>query len=342
MEIDISVDNGKHMESTFVGDIRQNSNADADMDNNMKGSDMESLGEIFEQCIEQVSRLEMERDVLIKELQFLHEPLMRVVEHLRGKLVEKWGLVTLAQMDYMVVSQEVQQVKRKLFITARDCIQSQVTLAEQEYQVAQAALTKEELKAHVQSLTEELFQLQDAHQNQLNILKDHAKKPSRPRAMSDVSQCRQASVRLQRRLSINMKELEGWYEPRLVSLLKRRQFGEKALRMSKEQAVGLRAQVGSLKEEAQRLEEKRYSMEQRISLMELERETMITQHKELEEELKETVKKLVLEFDIQKRHTRDLQALTNDILEKLAQIRDDEPSEAPDKEHPQDSSSQST
>ncbi|XP_054652984.1 syncoilin-like [Dunckerocampus dactyliophorus] len=272
-----------HTEFTFVEDIRQNSDAKLDIDNipKMEGPDMESLGQIFEQCIQQVSRLEMRRDELIKELLFLHEPMMRVVEHLRGKLVEKWRMVTLAQMDYMVVLEEVQQVKRKLFITARDCIRSQVTLAEQEYQVAQAALTKEELKADVQSLTEELFQLQDAHRNQLNILKHHAKKPYRPRAMSDVSQCRQASVRLQRRLSINMKELEGWYEPRLISLLKRRQFGEKALRMSKDQAVGLRAQLGILKEEAQRLVEKRSSMERTISLMEQEREEMITQHKTL-------------------------------------------------------------
>ncbi|XP_061751493.1 syncoilin-like isoform X1 [Nerophis ophidion] len=351
MEKHTSFDDGKnmsptkesHTEHTIFEDNRQSCDTNLDNIPKVDWSDMENLGQIFEQCIEQVSHLEMRRDELIKELLFLQEPMMSVVEHLRGALVDKWKLVTLAEMDYMFVLEEVQQVKRKLFVTTRDCIRSHVTLAQLEYQVAQSALTKEELNTHIQTLKEELSQLQEAHQNQLTTLRDQAKKPYRSRAMSDVSQCRQASVRLQRRLSVGMKEVENWYEPRLIALLKRRQFGEKALRMSKEQAVGLRTQLGTLKEEVQRLEEKRFSMEQRINLMEQEREELTTQHKEVEEELKETLRKLALEFEIKKRYSRDLQTLTSDILKELLQLRlRDEPSEAPAKEHAQDSTCSQT
>ncbi|AWP16691.1 putative syncoilin [Scophthalmus maximus] len=272
---------------------------------------VDNVGQLFEHCIQQVSRLEKQRDGLIQELLRLQEPLLQVVGHLRGKVEETQRLLTLAQLDYAAVFEEVRQVKRKLFATARDCIQSQVALATREYEVAQSAVTQLFCLTVYQQLPDKFNFLHD----------EQLFSPHRPRAMSDISQCRQAAVRLQRRLSGSVKALEGWYEPRLMALLKRRQVGEEALRKSREQAADLRASLGPLREDIQTLEVRRSCLDQRISLMERERVESITQHKATVETLKETLRELEVEFEVQTQSKKHLEDLKDGLLTELTFLR---------------------
>lgn len=100
------------------------------------------LRKLFEHCIQNVSHLEAKRNQHIRELLGLHEHLLRELEVLRRELQETHGMLGVAELSYKGVSEEVAHVKRKLFAAARDCIQSQVMLATQEYEVAQSVITR--------------------------------------------------------------------------------------------------------------------------------------------------------------------------------------------------------
>ena len=68
--------------------------------------------------------------------------MLQAVEHLRKKVEEARKTLTLVQLDHIAVCVDVQQVKRRLLRAARGCIQSQVTLEAQKYDVAQSSVTQ--------------------------------------------------------------------------------------------------------------------------------------------------------------------------------------------------------
>ncbi|CAL8236633.1 unnamed protein product [Boreogadus saida] len=285
--------------------------------------DMDHLGWLFDKCIQEVRGLEAQRDELIRELLRLHAPMLQAVAHLRRKVEEARKTLTLVQLDHIGVCEDVQQVKKRLLRAARGCIQSQVTLAAQKYDVAQSSITQDELKAQIPRLTQELSELQEAHRHKLSCLRDEARKPSRglARSLSDVSHCRRASLSLQRRLSGSMRSLEGWYEPRLMALLRRRQAGEEALRKSKELGQDLRVRLGPLEQDIQRLELQSACFEDRMVLMERDRRDCKAQFEETVDMLEETLRDLRVEFEIQRKSTTHLQSLKDGLLRELAGFR---------------------
>lgn len=145
------------------------------------------------------------------------------------------------------------------------------------------SLTQEELKAHLVNLTAEITKFNSDHQSHLQALQQQqnnlTQESSKKKTCSYVTQGRRASCDLQQYLQGGIKALEEFYEPRLVSLLKRREATTKGLRKAKEQCQELRSKLGPLKDEEQMLRLQKTCLEERLRLMESQRKENVEQYR---------------------------------------------------------------
>lgn len=138
---------------------------------------------------------------------------------------------------------------------------------------------KEKLQAELLRLTEEATRLQLDQQNHLNNLQSQLSGVEPPPAAGELCQCREASRAIQQQLQSGVQALQELYEPRLQALLARRQASTEATRRCREESRELRAQLSPLREEAQRLALQKAYLEERLALMQQEREENLSQHR---------------------------------------------------------------
>ncbi|KAL7889169.1 hypothetical protein AOLI_G00014270 [Acnodon oligacanthus] len=262
--------------------------------------------DVFEHCLEEVERLQLRRDTLVQELLALERPLQAQLQDLRLQLTHVRSRLSHAELHKHTLQEEVMRVKRKLFTVMRDCIQNQITLAAQKYEVEQFTFTQEELQDEVLQRLQELTQLREDQQSRLTTLRERLQGQHRPRAASDLSHCRRASADLSRYTRASMKSLEEWYEPRLLALLRRKQVSEGTLRKSRELGQDLKKRLEPLREESRRMELESERLRQRISLMEEEKRERVAQHRETVSSLEERVRELQTEIQIQINTNRQL------------------------------------
>uniref|UniRef100_A0A673KPV8 Syncoilin-like n=1 Tax=Sinocyclocheilus rhinocerous TaxID=307959 RepID=A0A673KPV8_9TELE len=266
--------------------------------------EIQKLREAFESCIEEVGQLERRRDELVQELLELEEPMAQELQTVREALGEEQGLLSKVRLERQSLQEETQKTKRHLFTAARDGAQRQVELELQQKQVEQ--LNQAQVVSNHQSNLQEL-------QKQLNVTQESSKRKNR----SYVTQGRRASCDLQQYLQGGIKALEEFYEPRLVSLLKRREATMDSLSKAKEQCQELRAQLGPLKEEEQMLRLQRSCLEERIRLMERQRKENVEQYRETVDALEENIRELKTELKVQIKKTEGLDMLKNNMAKEL-------------------------
>ncbi|KAK1791703.1 hypothetical protein P4O66_013682 [Electrophorus voltai] len=96
----------------------------------------------FEACIEEVGHLQRQQEELVQELLAEEEVLPQAGGALRPLLERVHGDLAHTHLHKHRLQEEVVQVKKQLFATIRECVQNQVALAAQQYEVAQLALVQ--------------------------------------------------------------------------------------------------------------------------------------------------------------------------------------------------------
>ncbi|XP_077052415.1 syncoilin isoform X2 [Siphateles boraxobius] len=287
--------------------------------------ELQKLRAAFESCIEEVGQLERRRDELVQELLELEEPMAQELQTVREALGEEQGLLSKVRLERQSLQGETQMTKKRLFIVARDCTQRQVELELQQKEVEQLNQAQEELKSLAVKMTEEITKIHSDHQSHLQEMQKQqnlTQESSKRKTRSYVTEGRRASCDLQQYLQGGIKALEEFYEPRLESLLKRREVTMDALGKAKEQCLEMRAQLGPLREEEQTLRLQRTCLEERIRLMEIQRRENVEQYRETVDNLEENIRELKTQLKIQIKKSEELERLKKSVAKELISYRE--------------------
>uniref|UniRef100_A0A087YA84 Syncoilin, intermediate filament protein n=1 Tax=Poecilia formosa TaxID=48698 RepID=A0A087YA84_POEFO len=288
-------------------------------------SDMNRLRSQMEDCIEEVQRLEKRRKELLLEVLQLRGPREREIQGLREERAEEERKTWKVNLERQGLQDELRRLKRKLFAVARDCAQSQATLNNQRCDVELLKTEEEKLNSLVLQLTEESCQLRSNQQEQLLELEVELHRQSSGQTSNtqeDLTECRRNSCGdVQQYVQGGLKALEDRYEPILEALLKRKEAAAGALAKAKEQSQELRVQVKPLREEIQKLELERTCLEERLKLTYMQRQEDAVRHKEVVHFLEEKIREMRTELEIQKRKTKEMEELRENLTKQLLLYR---------------------
>ncbi|KAL6100139.1 sync [Pungitius sinensis] len=318
-------------------------------------NDLGALGRQMEECIARVQRLERRRKELLTEVLELRgagdgepreggdEPtdsevveLMKAlkgeeerrreekkkeIQSLRAQRAEEERTLWKVNLERQALHEELRGLRRRLFAAARDGAHCQAALNSQRREVELLRTEEEKLRSLALQLTEEGSRLRAAQRQQVSALQAALYATTASQTSStqeELTECRrQSCADLQQYLQGGLKALEDRYEPILLTLLKRREATAGALLKAKEQGRELKAQLGPLTEEIQKLNLQRACLEEKLKLVHFQRREEVGQYKEAVSLLEDSSRELRTELKIQKKKTREAEELRDGLNKRL-------------------------
>uniref|UniRef100_A0A1A8FVL4 Syncoilin, intermediate filament protein n=2 Tax=Nothobranchius korthausae TaxID=1143690 RepID=A0A1A8FVL4_9TELE len=260
-------------------------------------------------------------NVFKKEEEVRREERKREVCNLRKERAEEERKLWKANLERQGVQEELRRLKRRLFAVARDGGFSQAAGNHHRREVEVLKREEEKLNSLVLQLTEESLQLRSAHGKQLLDARAqlHATTSSQTsNTQEELMECRRNSCGdIQQYLQSGLKALEDRYEPMLLVLLKRRETTAAALTKAREQGQELRGQLGPLREQIQKLKLEKVCCEEKIKLVTVRRWEDVGRYKEAVFYLEEQSRELKTELNIQRRKTKEMEMMRENLTKQL-------------------------
>ncbi|XP_013883954.1 syncoilin isoform X2 [Austrofundulus limnaeus] len=259
-------------------------------------------------------------DTLRREEEVRRGERKREINGLREEMAEEERKLWKLNLERQNLQEELRRLKRRLFAVARDCAYSRAALNNQRGEVESLKREEDKLNSVMLQLIEESSQIRSAQQQQLSDLQAqlHFRSSSRTSGTQELSECRRhSSCDIQQYLQGERKALEDRYEPVLLALLKRREATAGALVNVKQQAQELRAQLRPLRDETQKLELRRACLDEKLQLITAQSREDVGRYKEAVCDLEECSRELKTELEIQKRKTKEMEELRENLTKQL-------------------------
>ncbi|XP_076005848.1 uncharacterized protein sync [Genypterus blacodes] len=260
-------------------------------------------------------------EALRREAEVRGEERLKEAQSLREQRAEEERKIWKVNLERQGLQDEIRRLKRRLFAMAMDCAHRQAALNTQRREVEMLKREEEKLQSLELQLTEEGTQLRVAHKQQLCDLKAELQLHTSSHVSNtqeELTECRRHSCGdIQQYLQGGLQVLEDRYEPVLMALLKRRESTAGSVVKAREQAQDLRAQLGPLREEIQRLRLQRACLEEKLKLIHIHRREDVEKYKETVYCLEENSRELKTELRFQKRKTKEMEELKDDLTKQL-------------------------
>ncbi|XP_030075293.1 syncoilin isoform X2 [Microcaecilia unicolor] len=278
---------------------------------------IEEVGQHFQQCIQAVEQLELERNNLICELTQLREPALREIRKVHEEIMAACRLQSIVQLERDSLREEIRRMKWKLFNVTRECVACQYQLETHEHDLAQFATYKHELQCTINQLSEELSQLRKNCTKQKEELKQQVEAPQCQQECRFLQERHRLAVEFESFLLESQHNLEEQYEPQLVRLLERREASSTALHETQKELKELEKEQRPLQGEIIRLQIQNKNLEEQIKLIKCKRDEEVLHFREKIEELEDRIREMKNRVQHQQQKNKEIEQLRASLTHEL-------------------------
>nr|XP_033809815.1 syncoilin isoform X2 [Geotrypetes seraphini]XP_033809816.1 syncoilin isoform X2 [Geotrypetes seraphini] len=282
-----------------------------------KTPSIEEVREHFQQCIQAVEQLELERDNLICELTQLHEPALKEIRKVHEEILAAYRLQSIVQLERDNLREEIHRMKWKLFNVTRECVACQYQLETHQHNLSQFAIYQHELECTINQLSEELLQLRKNYAKQKEELKQQVEAPQCHQECCFLQERHRLSVEFEGFLLESRDNLEKQYEPQLVRLLERREASAMALHETQKEIKKLQKAQRPLQGETIRLQIQNKNIKEQIMLIRCKRDEEVLHFREKIEELEDRIRELKNKVQQQQQKNKEIEQLRASLTQEL-------------------------